>query len=252
MVQRIAFVVFNTFEQCYRCKTKPRVAIRHLMNCKHCQESCIRKGMSNGIQKYRCRSCGKYQRRSYLKNAYTISDQQLILLTKEGCGIRSIARITAISPSTVIRRVLRIGRKLKRPFVLTYGKNYQMDELFTYIGNKKNRICVAYAIDAETGKAIDLVVGRRTKASLSKVISTLLLSNPQKIITDKLPLYKELIPHEIHSLKFRGINKLERLNLTLRTHLKRLNRRTICYSKSIAVLTAIVKIYFWPSIQIIK
>ncbi|WP_343791129.1 IS1 family transposase, partial [Wandonia haliotis] len=38
---------------------------------------------------------------------------------------------------------------------------------------------------------------------------------------------------------------IERKNLTLRTHVKRLNRRTICYSKSLLTLSAIMRIYFW-------
>jgi insertion element IS1 protein InsB len=40
-------------------------------------------------------------------------------------------------------------------------------------------------------------------------------------------------------------NHIERFNLTLRTHLKRLNRRTICFSRSLVLLNAILKIYFW-------
>ncbi|WP_291287929.1 IS1 family transposase, partial [Flavobacterium sp.] len=48
-----------------------------------------------------------------------------------------------------------------------------------------------------------------------------------------------------HSVKRFGTNHIERKNLTLRTHLKRLNRRTICYSKSLVVLIVILKIYFW-------
>ena len=78
-----------------------------------------------------------------------------------------------------------------------------------------------------------------------RITSTLLLSGANHIVADKLNIYKELIPKEIHSTKHRGINHIERQNLTLRTHLKRLNRRTICYSKSIAMLYAVVKIYFW-------
>ncbi len=38
---------------------------------------------------------------------------------------------------------------------------------------------------------------------------------------------------------------MERFNLNLRIHLKRLNRRTICFSKNLIVLTAVLKIYFW-------
>lgn len=75
--------------------------------------------------------------------------------------------------------------------------------------------------------------------------STLLLADAKRIVTDQLNSYKELIPKEIHSTKSRGINPIERNNLTLHTHLKRLNRKTICYSKSAVMLLAVVKIYCW-------
>ncbi|MBN9294195.1 MAG: transposase, partial [Flavobacteriia bacterium] len=49
----------------------------------------------------------------------------------------------------------------------------------------------------------------------------------------------------IHKIHRRCTNHIERQNLNLRTHLKRLNRKTICYSKSLMMLLAVVKIYFW-------
>lgn len=215
------------------------------MNCRHCKESCIRKGRQNDVQIYQCKNCLKYQRLSYKYTSKLVSDNQISQLTKEGCGIRSIARILTISPATVIRRVLKIAKSVKRSSPLLFRQTYQVDELFTYIGNKTNRICIAYSFDPKTKEVIDLVVGKRNKTNLMKVISTLLLANAKQINTDKLNIYKELIPKEIHSTKNRGINHIERQNLNLRTHLKRLNRRTICYSKSLAMLLAVVKIYFW-------
>jgi insertion element IS1 protein InsB len=187
----------------------------------------------------------KYQRIRYKYQSKNVEDSQISQLIKEGCGIRSIARILTISPSTVIRRILKIGKCIKGPSQISLGQTYQVDELFTYIGNKNNRVCIAYSLNPATGEVIDLVVGRRNKTNLKRIISTLLLSDAKHITTDKLNIYKELIPKEIHSTKNRGINHIERQNLNLRTHLKRLNRRTICYSKSLTVLVAAVKIYFW-------
>nr|WP_300354724.1 IS1 family transposase [Chryseobacterium sp.] len=63
--------------------------------------------------------------------------------------------------------------------------------------------------------------------------------------TDKLRHYQYLIPKDIHHTKKFGTNCIERKNLNIRTHLKRLNRRTICFSKSILILTSILKLYFW-------
>ena len=215
------------------------------MRCYDCQNACIKKGWSKDIQKYQCKTCFKYQRERLVYKSYRVTDQQIIQLTKEGCGIRSIARILEISSTTVISRMLKIATKLKRKTPILFGQTYQVDELFTYVRNKKNRICVAYSLNPQTGEVIDVVVGRRNKSNLMKVITTLLLSNAKEIITDKLNIYKELIPKETHSTKNRGINHIERKNLTLRTHLKRLNRRTSCYSKSLAMLLAVVKIYCW-------
>lgn len=150
-----------------------------------------------------------------------------------------------ISNSTVIRRTLEIAKKLKKKSLISFGQTYQVDELFTFVKNKTNKVCVAYSYNPKTRQVIDIVVGRRNKTNLNKVTSTLILAKAKTIITDKLVIYKELIPSELHSTKHRGINHIERQNLTLRTHLKRLNRRTICFSKSLLMLEAVLKIYFW-------
>uniref|UniRef100_UPI0038B502E2 IS1 family transposase n=1 Tax=Tenacibaculum singaporense TaxID=2358479 RepID=UPI0038B502E2 len=40
-------------------------------------------------------------------------------------------------------------------------------------------------------------------------------------------------------------NRIERMNLNLRTHIKRLSRKTICFTKNQKYLEAHLKIYFW-------
>ena len=102
-----------------------------------------------------------------------------------------------------------------------------------------------YALDKQSGQVVDLKVGRRTKTNLKRVTDTLLLANCKQIYTDGLKIYRELIPRALHKIKRYGTNKIERKNLSLRTHLKRLNRKTICFSKSISMLEACLKIYFW-------
>lgn len=215
------------------------------MKCRHCSESCIKKGKTKGYQRYQCIVCKKYQQETYRYKSYLVNDFELINLLKEGIGIRGMGRLIQISNSTVIHRILKIEHTLKRQTPIILGQTYEVDELFTYVGNKDNRICIAYSLNPQTGEVIDFIVGSRNKTNLMKITSTLLLADAKQIITDKLNIYKELIPKEIHSTKHRGINHIERQNLTLRTHVKRLNRKTICYSKSGAMLYAVVKIYFW-------
>ncbi len=53
-----------------------------------------------------------------------------------------------------------------------------------------------------------------------------------------------MIPKEIHRRFQYATNKIERMNLTLRTHIKRLGRKMICFSKKTLYLEAPLKIYF--------
>jgi IS1 family transposase len=92
---------------------------------------------------------------------------------------------------------------------------------------------------------IDFCVGRRTKENLKKVLDKINELNPKKIYTDRLNSYPGLIPKGIHIATSHKINHIERKNIDLRTRIKCLNRKTICYSKSEEMLTAKLKIYFF-------
>ena len=216
------------------------------MKCKKCNQICVKNGKSgSGEQRYYCTLCKKSQQSNYSYQACKPKiNYQIVSLLKEGCGIRSISRLLFISPTTVNNRIITIASNLKPPLI-PKGKTYELDEMCTYIGNKKVRKYIAYALDKQSKQVISFVVGTRTKKTLQHVTDTVLLSNPKQIFTDKLNIYKSLLPEEIHITKQYSINHIERNNLTLRTHLKRLNRRTICYSKSILMLIACLKIYFW-------
>jgi len=166
------------------------------------------------------------------------------MLLKEGCGIRGIARLLKISPHTVIQRIKTITSNIKKPTIFT-NKTYKLDELKTYVKVKSKECWLIYALDKQIGQVVDLKVGVRTKTNLKKVTDTLLLSDCKSIYTDGLGLYGQLIPGKTHKVKRYGTNKIERMNLSLRTHLERLNRKTICFSKSASMLEACVKVYFW-------
>ena len=99
--------------------------------CGHCQGTCRRKGRYRAVQLLRCNACGKYQRAAYTRKAYMPgTDGRIITLTREGCGIRSIARIVDISATTVIARIKRIAARLG-PGPIPKGRTYEVDELST-------------------------------------------------------------------------------------------------------------------------
>lgn len=149
-----------------------------------------------------------------------------------------------ISTTTLLTRIVAIAKSIKQPPIVK-GRSYEVDEMRTYIGKKSKLRWIVYALDRESKAVVSFNVGRRTNNTLQVVITSLKLSEVRKIYTDKLKNYRFLITRKLHNTAFRATNHIERRNLTLRTHLKRLNRKTICFSRSLILLTAIIKIYFW-------
>lgn len=228
-----------------RIDTKCIKVVGEKITCRYCEGKCIKHGKIGAKQRYRCNSCGRTFIIDYSYNGYKPAiNNRITRLVKEGCGIRSIARLLEISATTVLRRILAISKNIQKPAITT-GKIYEVDEIRTFYKCKTRLIWLVYALRKDTKEVADFAIGRRTKKTLQKVIGTVLLSGPEKIHTDKLSLYNSVIPGNIHDSKRYGTNHIERKNLTLRTHLKRLNRRTICFSKSLAVFAACLKIYFW-------
>ena len=217
------------------------------MNCKNCKEpNCIKRGKRNDIQRYFCKSCNSCFQQSYSYLAYQETTNTLIKsLLKEGCGILSISRIIGISKNTVLSRMLKISRQIKIPYFSKLGCKFEIDEMWTFIKSKEDFTWITYAIERETKSIIDFFVGRKTKDNIRPLINKVLLLEPNRIYTDRLNIYPSLIPKEIHKRFQYCTNKIERMNLTLRTHIKRLSRKTICFSKNQMYLEAHLKIYFW-------
>lgn len=217
------------------------------MKCKYChQTNIIKKGRRNNLQRYYCKDCKKCFQNSYSYKAYHLETNNLIRsLLKEGCGIRSIARIIGVSAKTVLSRILVISKQIKTPYFTKLGSKFEVDELWSFIGNKNNVTWITYAIERQTKRVIDFFVGRKTIENIKPLINKLLLLHPKRIYTDKLNIYPSMIPKEIHKRFQYCTNIIERHNLTLRTHVKRLSRRTICFSKSKVYLEAHLRIYFW-------
>lgn len=215
--------------------------------CKNCySQNIIKNGTTKTKkQQYFCKNCNKrflefYSYKAYHKNI----NSKIIQLTKEGLGIRNTARVLNISTTTLLRRIIKIADGIHQPKI-SYQQLYELDEMRLFIRKKSNQQWLVYAINKVTKTVANFYIGKRTNKTLNTVIKTLLNSNPEKVYTDNLRNYNYLIPKEIHETKRFGTNSIERKNLSIRTHLKRFNRKTICFSRSILILTSILKLYFW-------
>lgn len=198
-----------------------------------------------GNQRYQCKSCNKTRVGYYCYKAYESTiDQNIILLTKEGLGIRSTARVLKISTTTLLKRIISIANKIAQP-IISKNKTYEVDEMRSFIKRKDKLIWIVYALERTTRKVVSFTVGARTNRTLNVVLTTLRLAKAKTIYTDGLKHYRYLIEKSIHNVTRYATNHIERNNLSMRINLKRLNRRTICYSRSSIVLQSVLRIYFW-------
>ena len=220
------------------------------MECNYCKGKCIKFGLYlNRDQRYRCKLCLRSQKVAYIYvGCEPEIKYEIEAMINESCGIRSISRILKISPGKVIKTIKALWEEQKKKKrIILRGRIYELDEMKTFVGNKNKKYWIVYAIDRVTKEVIDFKVGKRTNKTLKKVVGTLLLAEARKIYTDGLRNYKTLIPESIHKVGKYKINHIERKNLSVRTHLKRLSRKTICFSKSIEMLEASLGLYFWKN-----
>lgn len=217
------------------------------MKCGKCNsKNCIKKGLRRNKQRFYCKDCQRYFQSEYIYQAYNPkTDRFVISLLKEGCGVRSIARILNISSKTVLSRMLKIANQIKIPYFNKFGCKFEVDEMFVKLTNSKSQKWLIYAIEQKTRNVIDFMIGNRSKENLKYLVDKVLLLSPKKIYTDRLNIYPSLIPKEIHKRFQYCTNRIERMNLTLRTHIKRLSRKTICFTRNQKYLEAHLKIYFW-------
>ena len=134
-----------------------------------------------------------------------------------------------------MKRILLIAKRIARP-TIPLGHIYEVDEIQSFVRQKKNPIWIAYALDRESKQVVSYNIGPRTNTTLSVVTDTLRYAQAKYIYTDRLRNYRSLIDKYVHRTTYYGTNQIERQKLTVRTHLKRLSRKTLCLSRSVAKL----------------
>ena len=135
------------------------------MKCKFCKGKCVKYGVQiDGTQRYKCKKCGKTQQGDYKYKAYdTDIDNQIVLLTKEGVSIRRLGRCLGVSVSTVLVRIKKIADGIEIPRIKPH-REYEVDEMWTFLGNKHKPLWIAYALDGKSKE----VVAFKSVASPSK------------------------------------------------------------------------------------
>ena len=119
----------------------------------------------------------------------------------------------------------------------------EVDEMWSFVGSKKTPRWLWHAIDHCTGTVLAYVFGRRRDEVFVALQRLLEPFGITRYYTDYWGTYeRHLAPHE-HCPGKRNTQKIERKHLTLRTRIKRLVRKTICFSKSIQLHDIVIGLF---------
>ena len=111
------------------------------------------------------------------------------------------------------------------------GLSSELDEMWSFVRNKGHQRWLWHAIDHETGDVLAYVFGDRKDVVFKQLRRLLEPFGIQHYYTDDWGAYERQLPEQQHTISKSNTQKIERKHLTLRTRIKRLARRTICFSK---------------------
>jgi IS1 family transposase/transposase-like protein len=208
------------------------------LNCPHCNNpNIVRNGKkSNRAQNYLCKACGKQfisdLERTYRGTFSYIAGLIKIMLVR-GAGVRDISATLNISMKKVLKILTSTNYQIKPA-----RKHYdclEIDEFWTYVGRKTNKIWLIYAYHRESGEIVAYVWGKRdlkTAQKLRKRLKRLGITYG-RIACDEWESFITAFGTEAELRGKRYTVGIEGNNCRLWHRIRRAFRKTCCFSKKL-------------------
>jgi len=127
--------------------------------------------------------------------------------------------------------------------VIRLAEEAEVDELWSFVKRKQEPRWLWHAIDHRRGKVLAYVFGRRKDEVFLKLKALLEPFGMTRYDTDSWGAYTRHVEADQHQPGKRNTQKIERKHLTLRTRIKGLTRRTICFSKTIQMHDIVIGLF---------
>ena len=112
------------------------------------------------------------------------------------------------------------------------GLTSALDEMWSFVGKKAEPRWLWHAIDHHSGAVLAYVFGRRKDAVFLELQDLLAPFGITRFYTDGWGAYERPLDPVQHTVGKQHTQKIESKHINLRTRIKRLVRRTICFSKT--------------------
>jgi len=119
----------------------------------------------------------------------------------------------------------------------------ELDEMWSFVGSKSQQRWLWHAIDHCTGQILAYVFGTREDETFLQLQELLTPFGMTHFYTDGWGAYRRHLDPRTHTVGKQHTQKIERKHLTFRTRLKRLTRKTICFSRSILLHDLVIGLF---------
>jgi IS1 family transposase/transposase-like protein len=210
--------------------------IQITLYCPDCQSANIKKNgkKSSKQQNYFCKNCGRQfigDHALTYKGWHSELIHKILMMLVCGVGIRDISEIERISIKKVLS-VLVSSKHTIKPRQSHYD-SLEIDEFWTYVGKKANKVWLIYAYHRATGEIVAFVWGKRNKETAKKLrakLSSLGISF-DTVYSDDWESFKAAFSTDNHVMGKTNTVGIEGNNCRLRHRIRRAFRRTCCFSK---------------------
>jgi IS1 family transposase/transposase-like protein len=208
------------------------------LHCPDCQSTNIKKNgkKSSKKQNYFCKNCGRQfigDHALKYKGCHSSLIHKILLMLVRGIGIRDVAEIENISIRKVLSVLVNSNHTLKPK--QSHYDCLEVDEFWTYVGKKSNKLWLIYAYHRSTGEIVAFVWGKRnlkTAKKLRKKLSSLGVIF-DTVYSDNWESFCGAFTADNHITGKANTVGIEGNNCRLRHRIRRAFRKTCCFSKKI-------------------
>jgi IS1 family transposase/transposase-like protein len=206
--------------------------------CPDCRSTKVKKNgkKTSSKQNYYCKECGRQfigdHALSY-KGCHSDLIRKILLMSVRGVGIRDVAEIESISIRKVLTVLVNSTHTIKPK--QSHYDSLEVDEFWTYAGEKKNKLWLIYAYHRETGEIVAFVWEKRnlkTANELRMKLSSLGVSF-DTVYTDDWDSFGSAFHADNHVTGKANTVGIEGNNCRLRHRIRRAFRKTCCFSKKL-------------------
>jgi len=119
----------------------------------------------------------------------------------------------------------------------------EMDEMWSFVQCKRQQRWLWHAIDHDSAAVLAYVLAPHEDAALEALMKLLAPFGIEQFYTDGWGAYLRHLAVEHHRVGKAHTQRIERKHLTLRTRVKRLARKTICFSKSVLMHDTVIGLF---------